>query len=73
MALVQVKGTTFYRDTESMGLVNRDRSGLDDYNMKRKMLITQKDEINRVKTEIDSLKQDMVEIKHLLLKLMDKE
>jgi len=73
MALVQVKGTTFYRDTESMGLVNRDRSGLDDYNMKRKMLITQKDEINRVKTEIDSLKQDMVEIKQLLLKLMDKE
>ena len=73
MALVQVKGTTFYRDTESMGLVNRDRSGLDDYNMKRKMLITQKDEINKVKTEIDSLKQDMVEIKQMLLKLMDKE
>jgi len=73
MALVQVKGTTFYRDTESMGLINRDRSGLDDYNMKRKMLITQKDEINKVKTEIDSLKQDMVEIKNLLLKLTDKE
>ena len=45
MALVQVKGTSFYRDTESMGLVNRDRNGLDDYNMKRKMLLTQKDEI----------------------------
>jgi hypothetical protein len=73
MALVQVKGTTFYRDTESMGLVNRDRNGLDDYNMKRKMLITQKDEINKVRTEIDSLKQDMVEIKQMLLKLMDKE
>jgi hypothetical protein len=73
MALVQVKGTSFYRDTESMGLVNRDRNGLDDYNMKRKMLITQKDEINKVRTEIDSLKQDMVEIKQMLLKLMDKE
>jgi hypothetical protein len=37
------------------------------------MLITQKDEINKVRTEIDSLKQDMVEIKQMLLKLMDKE
>jgi hypothetical protein len=73
MALVQVKGTSFYRDTESMGLVNRDRNGLDDYNMKRKMLLTQKDEINKVKAEIDNLKQDMSEIKQLLLKLMDKE
>ena len=73
MALIQVKGTSFYRDTESMGLVNRDRNGLDDYNMKRKMLLTQKDEINKLKTEIDSIKQDMSEIKHLLLKLMDKE
>ena len=73
MALVQVKGTSFYRDTESMGLINRDRNGLDDYNMKRKMLITQKDEINKVRTEIDSLKQDMTEIKQMLLKIMDKE
>ena len=73
MALVQVKGTSFYRDTESMGLVNRDRNGLDDYNMKRKLLLTQKDEINKVKVEISTLKQDMSEIKQLLLKLMDKE
>ena len=73
MALIQVKGTSFYRDTESMGLINRDRNGLDDYNMKRRLLLTQKDEINKVKTEIDSLKQDMVEIKNLLLKLTDKE
>lgn len=73
MSLVQVKGTNFLRDTNSMGLVNRDRNGLEEYNMKRRMLLTQKDEINKVKTEIGSIRQDMLEIKQLLLKLMDKE
>jgi hypothetical protein len=73
MSLIQVKGTNFYRDTESMGLVNRDRNGLEEYNMKRRMLITQKDEINKIRVEIDTIKQDVSEIKQLLLNLMDKE
>lgn len=73
MALVQIPGTTLFRDTESMGLVNRDSHGLEEYNMKRRMILTQRDEINKVKTEIAGLKQDMSEIKQLLLKLMDKD
>jgi hypothetical protein len=73
MALVQVTGTNFYRDTESMGLVNRDKNGLDEYNTKRKILLAQKDEINNMKKDINSIKDDMTQIKDLLLKLMDKE
>ena len=46
MSLVQIPGTTLVRDTNSMGLINRDRNGLEDYNAKRKILATQKDEIN---------------------------
>jgi hypothetical protein len=73
MALVQIPGTALFRDTESMALVNRDSQGLEEYNMKRRMILTQRDEINKVKTEISELKQDMTEIKQLLLKLMDKD
>lgn len=74
MSLVKITGSNnLYRDTESMGLINKDHNGLEEYNMKRRMLITQKDEINKVRTEIDSMKQDMSEIKQMLLKLMDKE
>lgn len=73
MSLIKVQGTTFVRDTESMGLINKDRNGLEEYNLKRKMLITQKEEINKVNKDIDSLKTDVSEIKQLLLKLMDKQ
>ena len=72
MSLVQIPGTTLVRDTNSMGLINRDRNGLEDYNAKRKILATQKDEINNVKMELINVKTDMQEIKQLLLQLMDK-
>ena len=61
-----------YRDTETMALVNKDVSGLDDYNMKRRMMATQKDEINKIKTELASIKDDMTEIKQLVLQLIGK-
>jgi hypothetical protein len=74
MTIVKITGSNnLYRDTESMGLINRDQNGLDDYNMKRKLLLNQKSEINKVKVEMDNLKQDVSEIKQMLLKLMDKE
>lgn len=72
MSLIQIPGTSLYRDTNSMGLINRDRNGLEDYNTKRKLLATQKEEINNVKMELISVKNDMQEIKQLLLQLMDK-
>ena len=52
--LIQIPGTQLYRDTESMALVNKDISGLEEYNMKRRMMATQKDEINKVKSDIQN-------------------
>ena len=72
MSLVQIPGTTLVRDTNSMGLINRDRNVLEDYNAKRKIFATQKEEINNVKMELTNVKNDMQEIKQLLLQLMDK-
>ena len=70
--LIQIPGTTLYRDTQSMGLVNKDRNGLEEYIKKRNMASAQKDEINNVKMELATVKTDMQEIKQLLLQLLDK-
>ena len=70
--LVQITGTSLYRDTETMALVNKDVSGLEEYKMKRKMMATQKDEINKIKTELAGIKEDMTEIKTLMLQLIGK-
>lgn len=71
MTIVKVQGTTFVRDTDTMALINRDVSGLEEYRMKRKMLETQRHEINNVKSEIAGMKNDMAEIKQLMIKLLE--
>ena len=45
MAIVQIPGTNLYRDTTSMALLNKDKNGLEEYRMKRRMLETQAQEI----------------------------
>ena len=72
MQYVQIPGTNLVRDTNSMGLVNRDSAGLEEYQMKRRLMATQKDEINKVRQEMDSIKSDMSEIKQLMLQLLGK-
>ena len=70
--LVQIPGTTLFRDTESMAIVNKDRNGLQEYYRKRNLLHHRAEEINTMKEELKTLKDDTQEIKNLLLKLMDK-
>jgi hypothetical protein len=60
------------RDTESGALINKDHDGLQEYFKKRKVLMSQSEELNKVKTELDSIKHDMCEIKQLMYKLLDK-
>ena len=67
---VKINGTNFVRDTDTMVLLNKDTNGLEDYKMKRRMIETQKAEINNVKSEVADLREDMGEIKALLLKLI---
>ena len=72
MSLVQIPGTTLYRDTTSMALVNRDSSGLQEYQNKRHFLATQKQEINNMKNDMIEVKKDISEIKQLMLQLIGK-
>jgi hypothetical protein len=65
MPLVQIPGTDLYRDTDNMALVNKDKNGLTDYLNKRRILESQKQ-------EIDNIKDDIKDIKEMLYKLMEK-
>lgn len=68
---VKVTGTNMIRDTQSMALINTDNNEKNEYYSKVRMLKNQKDEINKVKAEMDSIKNDVAEIKQLLLKMLE--
>lgn len=72
MNQVKVTGTTYYRDIKSNALVNKDTNGLEDYYSKRKYLEQQKQEINNVRKEMESIKNDVLEIKDLMRQLLNK-
>jgi wobble nucleotide-excising tRNase len=72
MALVPVNGTKLYRDTETMALINKDVSGAQEYQARRKFAENQKSQINNVKMEIDNIKNDISDIKKLMIKLIEK-
>ena len=70
--LVQISGTSLYRDINSMAIINKDESGLQEYQAKRNALAAQKQEINNIKSDINALRDDMGEIKSLMLQLLGK-
>ena len=71
--LVKVNGTEFKRDTTTMALINNDANGLNEYLSKRKLVSTQKQEINIIRSEMDVIKSDIAEMKYLLRKLLEKD
>jgi hypothetical protein len=70
--LLQVNDTTYLRDTSSMALINNDRSAKEEYLNKAKLIKHQKEEINTIKAEITSMKNDVTDIKELLKQLIGK-
>lgn len=70
--LVEVKESKFVRDTSSMALINKDNNARDEYYAKVRMMKIQKDEINRLQTEMSSMKEDLTEIKQILKELIGK-
>ena len=70
--LVKVTGTNLVRDTNSMALINTDNESKNEYYNKLRMMKIQKEEINMVKTEIETIKQDMADIKSMMVKLLEK-
>lgn len=71
--LVKVENSNFVRDTNSMALINTDRSAREEYLNKVKYLNAQKSEINILKANVQSIQDDIVEIKSLLKLLITKE
>ena len=71
--IVQIPGTTLVRDTNSMALINQDKNGLESYIKQRNFLYSQKQEINTVKSVIQGIKDDMAEIKQLMMQLLEKK
>lgn len=69
--LVKIPDTQLYRDTKTMALINNDETARNEYISKVNMMRVQKQEINIVKAEIENVKDDVKEIKQLLLKLME--
>ena len=72
MPLVRVTGTNLMRDTTTMALINTDEASRNDYHEKLRMIKMQKNEINTIKTEMIGIKNDITELKNLMLKLLDK-
>lgn len=72
MALVSINGTKLYRDTETMALINKDISGAQEYQARRRFAEVQREQINNVKMEIDGIKNDISDIKKLMVKLLEK-
>ena len=70
--LVKVNNSTFVRDTNSMALIDTDMASKNEYLAKVRMLKTQKEEINKVKSEIADVKDDLQVIKQLMTQLLSK-
>jgi hypothetical protein len=73
MEFVKVTGTSFVRDTHSMGLSNVDQNEKNEYYTKVRLIKNQKELLNKANEEICQLKQDMCEIKSLLAQLVNKQ
>lgn len=65
---VQIPDTSLLRDINSRGIIETDRKKAEDYLMKSKMMTKSKN----LEEEINTLKNDMKEIKDLLKGLVNK-
>jgi hypothetical protein len=72
MALVRIPNSNFMRDTTNMALLPIDNTQKNDYMSKMALIKKQKDEINKVKEEIASIRVDVSDIKSLLQQLIGK-
>lgn len=73
MSLLKVKDHEhLYRDSYSKAVLNTDRTALEEYYAKVEFLKKQKAEQEETKQRIQSLEENMSEIKSLLLELVNK-
>jgi len=63
---VRIEDTALIRDIHSKAILNTDRTGLDEYLMKREIAKKQQADQVNTKDRLDKLENDMSEIKSLL-------
>lgn len=74
--LVKVEGGQFVKDTNNRALLTVNKAVLQENEARKKLsgkITGQNDEINTLKNKVDSLNQDLSEIKMLLTQLVNKE
>ena len=62
----------FVRDTLSKAVLNTDINSLEQYKMARDKRVQEQNTLQNCVTDINTLKDDIQEIKHLLLKMSEK-
>ena len=71
MTHVRIEDTALIRDIHSKAILNTDKSGLNDYLMKREIAKKQQAEQIQTKDRLDKIENDMSEIKNLLVQLVN--
>ncbi len=68
---VRIEDTALIRDIHSKAILNTDKSGLNDYLMKREIAKKQQAEQIQTKDRLDKIENDMSDIKNLLVQLVN--
>lgn len=72
MKHLKVKDTELVREVNSNAIINRDKEELNSYLTKRKFLAQQKNDVEKLKSEMVDIKTDINEIKNLLIKILER-
>ena len=74
MGVIQTEDNSFVRDLHSKALINTDRVALENYRKKRQMEMLQAQRLQEMEIKVEELvtvKDEMLEIKSLLQKLVN--
>jgi hypothetical protein len=73
MGKVPVKDhNNLYRDSSSRAIVNTDTTGYQAYVSNRDKLLSDKQRIDQLESKVEEIKDDLSDIKNLLIQLVDK-
>ena len=62
----------FYRDTSTRAIINTNKKDYQLYMANRNKMLSDKQRVDDLEVKVDSLKDDISDIKNLLLKIVDK-
>lgn len=72
MKYLKVKDSELVREVNSNAIINRDKEEFNSYLTKRKFLAQQKNDVEKLKSEMVDIKTDINEIKNLLIQVLQR-